>query len=132
MSIYRSSNLFKHYTNMRNLIALFYPSTKLKTTSLYNLFVPLVNNLELLVDILCLLSIINCIPSFMKLKVSINFFFFFDNIIPYNVQSVCKILVILVVYSLFLSSSVLLKEPHLGVSFEKSCMVQLVNGKKGA
>ena len=66
----------------------------------------------------------------MKLKVSINFFFF-DNIIPYNVQSVCKILVILVVYSLFLSSSVLLKEPHLGVLSKKSCMVQLVNGKKG-
>ena len=93
---------------------------------MYNLFVPLVNNLKLLVGIL---SIINCILFFMNFKVSIIFFF---NIIPSIIQPVCKILVILVVYSLFLSSSMLLKKSHLGVSFEKSYMVQLVNSRKGA
>ena len=93
---------------------------------MYNLFVPLLNNLKLLVGIL---SIINCILFFMNFKVSIIFFF---NIIPSIIQYVCKILVILVVYSLFLSSSMLLKKSHLGVSFEKSYMVQLVNSRKGA
>ena len=112
---------------MRNLIALFYPSTKLKQhLTLYNLFVPLVNNLKQLVGILCLVSI----ASFLSWNLrSLNNLYHFFNIIPSIIQSVCEILV---VYSLSLSSSMLLKKSHLGVSFEKSYMVQIVNSRKGA